>query len=208
MNTIRTSHAFNVEEAVKYGVEKAVLLQHIRFWCVQNEGKKDSLHDGRVWMYQSVEDMHKHYPYWSTHKLHRMLKDMERDGIIVSGNYNKIGYDRTKWYSINIHSANPPNGTCESATPIPDTKEDTKKDTMFEECWKLYGRKGNKQTAMRYWKKLSKADQLVIKDKIPTYVQLREKQYRKDLQGWINPTNRMWEDEIDFKPQEQRIILK
>jgi len=91
MNTIRTSHAFNVEEAVKYGVEKAILLQHIRFWCVQNEGKKDSLHDGRVWMYQSVEDMHKHYPYWSTHKLHRMLKSMEDEGLILSGNYNKIG---------------------------------------------------------------------------------------------------------------------
>ena len=118
MSTIRTSHAFNVEEAIKYGVEKAILLQHIRFWCVQNEGKKDNLHDGRVWMYQSVEDMHKHYPYWSTHKLHRMLKSMEDEGLILSGNYNKIGYDRTKWYSINLHSANPPNGTGESATPI------------------------------------------------------------------------------------------
>jgi len=81
-------------------------------------------------------------------------------------------------------------------------------DAEFEKVWAMYERKGNKQTAMRYWKKLSKADQLAIKEKIPTYVQLREKQYRKDLQGWINPTNRMWEDEIDFKPQEQRIILK
>jgi hypothetical protein len=81
-------------------------------------------------------------------------------------------------------------------------------DAEFEKVWAMYERKGNKQTAMRYWKKLSKADQLAVKEKIPTYVQLREKQYRKDLQGWINPTNRMWEDEIDFKPQEQRIILK
>jgi hypothetical protein len=81
-------------------------------------------------------------------------------------------------------------------------------DAEFEKVWAMYERKGNKQTAMRYWKKLSKADQLAVKEKIPTYVKLREKQYRKDLQGWINPTNRMWEDEIDFKPQEQRIILK
>jgi hypothetical protein len=90
------------------------------------------------------------------------------------------------------------------------TRENTTSiiDAEFEKVWAMYERKGNKQTAMRYWKKLSKADQLAIKEKIPTYVQLREKQYRKDLQGWINPTNRMWEDEIDFKPQEQRIILK
>ena len=78
---------------------------------------------------------------------------------------------------------------------------------MFEECWKLYGHKGNKRIALRYWKKLSNDDKLKIKEKIPTYVQLREKQYRKDFQGWINPTNRMWEDEIDFKPQEQRMKL-
>ena len=207
MNTIRTSHAFNVEEAVKYGVEKAVLLQHIRFWCVQNEGKKDSLHDGRVWMYQSVEDMHKHYPYWSTHKLHRMLKSMEDEGLILSGNYNKIGYDRTKWYSINLHSANPPNGIGESATPIPDTKEDTKKDTMFEECWKLYGRKGNKRISLRYWKKLSTSEKLAVLKAIPAYCGSRERQYRKDFQGWINPTNRMWEDEI-IKEEKERIILK
>lgn len=207
MSTIKTSHAFNVEEAVKYGVEKAILLQHIRFWCVQNEGKKDSLHDGRVWMYQSVEDMHKHYPYWSTHKLHRMLKSMEDEGLILSGNYNKIGYDRTKWYSINLHSANPPNGIGESATPIPDTKEDTKKDTMFEECWKLYGRKGNKRISLRYWKKLSTSEKLAVLKAIPAYCGSRERQYRKDFQGWINPTNRMWEDEI-IKEEKERIILK
>lgn len=207
MSIIKTSHAFNVEEAVKYGVEKAILLQHIRFWCVQNEGKKDNLHDGRVWMYQSVEDMHKHYPYWSTHKLHRMLKDMERDGIIVSGNYNKIGYDRTKWYSINIHSANSQNGTCESATPIPDTKTDTKKDNLFETVWIQYERKGNKQTAFRYWNKLSYDDKLAVTKAIPAYVESREYKYRKDFQGWINPTNRMWEDEIIIEEKE-RITLK
>lgn len=207
MSIIKTSHAFNVEEAVKYGVEKAILLQHIRFWCVQNEGKKDSLHDGRVWMYQSVEDMHKHYPYWSTHKLHRMLKSMEDEGLILSGNYNKIGYDRTKWYSINLHSVNPQNGIGESATPIPDTKEDTKKDTMFEECWKLYGRKGNKRISLRYWKKLSTSEKLAVLKAIPAYCGSRERQYRKDFQGWINPTNRMWEDEI-IKEEKERIILK
>jgi hypothetical protein len=207
MSTIRTSHAFNVEEAIKYGVEKAILLQHIRFWCVQNEGKKDSLHDGRVWMYQSVEDMHKHYPYWSTHKLHRMLKSMEDEGLILSGNYNKIGYDRTKWYSINLHSVNPQNGTSESATPIPNTKQDTKTDSMFDDYWAMYGRKGNKQIAKRYWSKLSEQDKIDIGKTIIPYTMSREKKYCLDFQGYINPTNRRWED-IIIKDEKERIILK
>lgn len=202
-NSTKECHAFNVEEAIKYGVEKAILLQHIRFWCNQNAGKEDSKHDGRVWMYQSVEDMHKHYPYWSTHKLHRMLKDMEKDGLIVSGNYNKIGYDRTKWYSINIDFAELQNGTDESATPIPDTKEDTKKDTMFEECWKQYGRRGTKRIALRYWKKLSDDDKLSISKAIPSYCGNTDYEYRKFFEGWINPTNRMWENEIAVKREER-----
>jgi len=132
---------------------------------------------------------------------------MEDEGLILSGNYNKIGYDRTKWYSINLHSVNPQNGIGESATPIPDTKEDTKKDTMFEECWKLYGRKGNKRISLRYWKKLSTSEKLAVLEAIPAYCGSRERQYRKDFQGWINPTNRMWEDEI-IKEEKERIILK
>jgi hypothetical protein len=134
---------------------------------------------------------------------------METDGLIVSANYNTIGYDQTKWYALsdNVQCSSVSNRMSKTEQPIPDTNTDTKPDTLFEECWKLYGRKGNKQTALRYWKKLSDDDRVQVKEKIPTYVQLREKQYRKDFQGWINPTNRMWEDEIDFKPREQRMSI-
>jgi hypothetical protein len=131
---------------------------------------------------------------------------MEDDGLIVSGNYNKIGYDRTKWYSINIDFVNPQNGIGESTRPIPDTKEDTKKDStlisldeFFEDCWKQYGRKGNKRAALRYWRKLSTEDRKAIHSAIPAYLASREPQFRKDFSGWINPSNRMWEDEVQVK---------
>ena len=78
---------------------------------------------------------------------------------------------------------------------------------MFEECWKLYGRKGNKRISLRYWKKLSTSEKLAVLKAIPAYCGSRERQYRKDFQGWINPTNRMWEDEI-IKEEKERIILK
>ena len=32
---------------------------------------------------------------------------------------------------------------------------------------------------------------------IPLYIQSRpEKKFRKNFEGWINPTNKMWQDEI------------
>jgi hypothetical protein len=205
--TIKTSHAFNVDEAHKYGVEKAILLQHIRFWCVQNKGKDTHEHEGLVYMYQSAQDMHKHYPYWSRQKISRLLRDMEAEGIIKSGNFNKFAYDQTKWYTINIECSELNNRSSESEQPIPDTNTDTKTDTVFDDCWAMYGRKGNKKTALRYWKKLSLKDRYTIQGKIIPYINSREYKYRKDFQGWINPTNRMWEDEIIIEEKE-RITLK
>ena len=193
----KSLHGFNVEEAHKYGVEKAILLQHIRFWCVQNKGKDTHEHDGLVYMYQSAQDMQKHYPYWSRQKISRLLRDMEAEGIIKSGNFNKFAYDQTKWYTINIECSELNNRSSESEQPIPYTKQDTKTDTLFEECWVMYGRKGNKQTALRYWKKLSTDDQQAVNKCIPTYIKSREYKYRKDFQGYINGVNRIWEDQVE-----------
>ena len=199
-------HAFNVEEAEKYGIEQAILLQHIRFWCIQNKGKESHEHDGKVYMYQSASEMQKHYPYWSRQKISRILRDMESVGIIISGNFNKIGYDQTKWYTLNIDCSKLNNGSLNIKQPIPDTKPNTKTDILFNECWALYGKKGNKARAIQYWAKLTEGEKENIKLAIPTYVKSREIKFRKDFQGWINPTYRMWEDEIVETIKEVRSI--
>lgn len=199
-------HAFNVEEAEKYGVEQAILLQHIRFWCIQNKGKESHEHDGKVYMYQSASEMQKHYPYWSRQKISRILRDMESVGIIISGNFNKFGYDQTKWYTLNIDCSELNNGSLNIEQPIPNTKPNTKSDILFEECWKKYERKGNKQIALRYWNKLSTDDQQAVNNSIADYISSREYKYRKDFQGWINPLNRIWEDKIIKERKEVRSI--
>ena len=71
----------------------------------------------------------------------------------------------------------------------------------FEVVWAKYGRKGNKQAALRYWRKLSAEDRKAIEAAIPAYLASREVQYRKDFSGWINPTYRMWEDELQVKTE-------
>ena len=68
-------------------------------------------------------------------KIQRIIKKMIDFEIIVSGNFNKSSYDRTKWYSFknegmfinsNCHSADLRNGFCKTAEPIPHTKTDKK----------------------------------------------------------------------------------
>lgn len=204
----REAHAYNVDEAQAYGLEKSILLQHLRFWCNQNDGKKDCLHDGKVWMFQSAAEMVKHFPYWSRQKIARLLRDMESDGLILSGNFNKIGYDQTKWYTLNLECSNLNNRQLKNNQPIQDNKKDNKKDTIdykyFEECWVLYERRGNKAKAWKMWQRLSENDKVDIRNAIPKYVKSTpEIRYRKHMDKWINPTYEYFRDSYDMEDYER-----
>lgn len=93
-------HLFNVEEAKKYGVEKAVIIYNLRFWLEKNKANGSNEHDGYYWTYNSAEAFSDLFPYFTQSKIGRMLRQLEDDGVIISGCYNNKGYDRTKWYSM------------------------------------------------------------------------------------------------------------
>lgn len=134
-------HVFSVDDAVQYGVEKAVILQNIRFWLekVKANDKDEHKHDGYYWTYNSARAFAEIFPYYNKSKVHRLLTQLEEDGVIVSGNFNKAGYDRTKWYSMpefsisnncNTQIADVQNGSSESATPIPYVITDVNPDVI------------------------------------------------------------------------------
>ena len=55
-------------------------------------------------------------------KIARLLESLEKKGVIVSGNYNKAKYDRTKWYALNQEPSDlskMTNGFVKSVQPIP-----------------------------------------------------------------------------------------
>lgn len=92
------------------------------------------------------------------------------------------------------------NGIYESEEPIPyskhtdsntDKKEDTNvskkdKDLLFEECWKLYNRKGSKGKSKPYWDKLTIEEMQLAKSHIQAYVQsVSERKYQKDFERYL-----------------------
>ena len=122
-----TVHIFNVDDAVKHGIEKAVILQNMRFWLDKNKANGTNLYDGFYWTYNSVEAFSELFPYFSKGIIQRLLKSMEKEGLLLAGNYNKKGYDRTKWYSmpeyraVNIDTSHSPeltNGVINNDEPI------------------------------------------------------------------------------------------
>ena len=94
------NHSFNIDDAVKYGVNQAILLSNFRHWLDYHKANKTNIHDGFVWMYNSSKSFSELFPYMKASSIRRWLKELEEEGLIKSGNYNKSPYDKTKWYTI------------------------------------------------------------------------------------------------------------
>lgn len=93
-------HSFNIEDAERFGVYKAVLLYNIRFWLDKAKANKSNINDGYYWTYNSSRAFSELFPYMKSGSIKNWLKELEEEGILLSGNFNARGYDRTKWYTI------------------------------------------------------------------------------------------------------------
>lgn len=93
-------HFFDVDIATEYGVNCAILFHYIGFWVEKNEANEKHFHDGRYWTYNSVKAFEKLFPYLSSKQISSTLKKLEEYELIMCGNYNKLAYDRTKWYAL------------------------------------------------------------------------------------------------------------
>lgn len=127
-------HHFEIEDAVKYGVEKAVLLYNIRYWVEKNKANDRNKHkheDNKIyyWTFNSGSAFAKLFPYMNERSIRRWLQEMEDEGIIISGKFNKHNYDQTKWYSLPNY-VTPLDKMTDTVTendrPIPDNKPDKK----------------------------------------------------------------------------------
>jgi len=98
-------HSFNIEHAKKYGDREAIMIKNFVFWITLNKANKSNNHDGRTWTYNSVDALEKIFSYWSTSKVRTVLKSLIKQEILITGNYNKNSYDRTKWYAFKDEKA-------------------------------------------------------------------------------------------------------
>ncbi|MDD5227325.1 MAG: hypothetical protein PHD53_00845 [Methylococcales bacterium] len=95
-----TQHYFDVDEAVKYGVECSILLSNIRFWLQKNKANGVHIYDGFYWTYNSAEAYENLFPYMKRRSISNYLKTLCDNGILKTGNYNKLKIDKTYWYTI------------------------------------------------------------------------------------------------------------
>lgn len=88
--------------AVKVGLNKAIVLQQFHYWLQRS----NNIRDGYKWIYNSFPNWNKQFPFWGLNTLKRAVNGLEKDGYLITANYNKAGFDRTKWYRIDYSKLN------------------------------------------------------------------------------------------------------
>jgi DNA-binding PadR family transcriptional regulator len=98
-------HLFDTNIAKLCGIEEAIILENIYFWCKKNEAN-DKLTNGKPWTYNSVKAFNELFDYMSPSKISRALKNLEALGFIEIGEFNSNSYNHTKWYCITDKTRN------------------------------------------------------------------------------------------------------
>lgn len=88
--------------AVEVGLNEAVVLQQVHYWLLRS----NNVQDGYKWVYNSYSEWNKQFPFWSRNTLIRTFNRLEKQGYLISANYNKAGFDKTKWYRIDYERLN------------------------------------------------------------------------------------------------------
>lgn len=219
------AHQFEVDIAVEYGVNAAVLFQNISFWCAKNKANGHNYFDGRYWTYNSRRAFTELFPYLSERQIKTAIDKLVDDGMLVTGCYNRDPRDRSLWYAVTekgwckvqnriVHYTEMSNAQGEDVTPLPDSKPiSIKPDNKhtprksaesvftdgFDDFWAAYPKPVAKQAAGKAWAKL-KPDE-ALRESILLDIRRRKDGEWKDIEARYIPhpatylNQRRWEDE-------------
>lgn len=81
-------------------VDKAIILQQIHYWLQRSK----NVENGHHWVFNTVKEWHQQFPWLAEKTVQRYLKDLCDKGLLITGNFNKANFDRTKWYRIDYHA--------------------------------------------------------------------------------------------------------
>ena len=88
------NYTFDIQIAKHYGVNEAIMINNLKYWISFNKASSKNQHDGHTWTFNSNEAFSKLFPFWKTYQIRTILKSLIKKEVLITGNYNKIGYDR------------------------------------------------------------------------------------------------------------------
>ena len=136
-------HSFRVDIATKYGIAEAILLGYFYHWIKVHEKNETNFYDGKYWTFDTVRGLVEKMPYFTRSTVHRAIKKLEENKLILTGNFNKMSYDKTTWYTLTddgmllfVPCPKMRQGLSQNGTTIPNYNEE-KKDTLSQNGTRL-----------------------------------------------------------------------
>jgi len=79
------------------GIKGAIILQRLHE-ALLTEGKEIN---NRLWISGTLEELEDRIGIINFSTMRRVLTELQKSGILISENLNRMKMDRTKWYTIN-----------------------------------------------------------------------------------------------------------
>lgn len=190
--------------AEEIGLNEAIVLQQMHYWL----GNSKHEHNNKKWIYNSYKSWEHQFPFWSNVTIRRTISSLEKQDLLYTGNFNKAGFDKTKWYTINYANldgvskriaqneqtigSKRANGVGQNEqTNTRDYTEITSETNntsatkvtqeQFDQWWNLYDKKLDRKKAFSLFKSaLKKNDFETIMNGTKDYLKtIKDKQYQK-----------------------------
>jgi DNA polymerase III gamma/tau subunit len=188
--------------ACEYGLNEAIVIQQIHYWS----DKVKPSQDGFVWVYNTIPEWKKQFPFWSERTIFSILKKLKELEILFAEKKNENSWNHTLYYRINYeklgHTISQPlqdrsRKVCENTVNTETTREYIDR---FEIFWKKYPKKVSKPSALKSWSKMKPSQELLEKMLIAIDQQglpSRDMQFVPNPSTWLN--NERWEDQVTAK---------
>lgn len=87
--------------ACAVGLNEALFIQQLHYWMRFNLKAGRGMYQGRVWVYNTLEQWHEQFPFWSRSTLQRTIKRCVDAGLADKEMLASDSRDRTLSYSLN-----------------------------------------------------------------------------------------------------------
>jgi hypothetical protein len=94
------TRVFDARMAKEIGLNESIVLSQLCYWISLNKKAGRNFIDGKYWTYNTFEQWHEQFPWWSVPTIKRIFASLEKGGYIITGRYNEKNYDQTRWYTV------------------------------------------------------------------------------------------------------------
>lgn len=99
------SNAFDTGIAINFGIEAALIYQHIVHWIQQNIIHEKNQFENRTWTYMTYEQMNRVFPYLSIKQIRLGVSRLLEGGLILKGDFSPDRFIKPTYYAVPDESA-------------------------------------------------------------------------------------------------------